>query len=107
MASLIHDSSPILQHSWQQSHNKVLHYGFRDAILSHLVTMYLNLERGNAVVVTSSGHWPGRETGGNSSQPRWARREVRRWPAFKRGGRGTWAGTRETRAKRQSLALVM
>ena len=38
MASLIHDTSPILRHSLQQGHNKGLHYGFRDAILSHLVT---------------------------------------------------------------------
>ena len=36
MASLI----PVLRHSWQESHNKGLYYGFRDAILSFLVTMY-------------------------------------------------------------------
>ena len=36
MASLIHDTSPILRHSLQQSHNKGLYYGFRDAILSRL-----------------------------------------------------------------------
>ena len=30
MASLIHDTSPILRHSLQQSHNKGLYYGFRD-----------------------------------------------------------------------------
>ena len=39
MASLIHDTSPILRHSLQQSHNKGLYYGFRDAILSGLVTI--------------------------------------------------------------------
>ena len=39
MASLIHDTSPILRHSLQQSHNKGLYYGFRDAILSRLVTI--------------------------------------------------------------------
>ena len=38
MASLIHDTSPTLRHSLQQSHNKGLYYGFRDAILSRLVT---------------------------------------------------------------------
>ena len=37
MASLIHDISPILRHSLQQSHNMGLYYGFRDAILSRLV----------------------------------------------------------------------
>ena len=37
MASLIHDKSPTLRHSLQQSHNKGLYYGFRDAILSDLV----------------------------------------------------------------------
>ena len=31
MASLIHDISPTLRHSLQQSHNKGLYYGFRDA----------------------------------------------------------------------------
>ena len=36
--SLIHDTSPILRHSLQQSHNKCLYYGFRDAIVSRLVT---------------------------------------------------------------------
>ena len=40
MASLIHDTSPTLRHSLQQSHNKGLYYGFRDAILSRLVTMH-------------------------------------------------------------------
>ena len=39
MASPIHDTSPILRHSLQQSHNKGLCYGFRDAILSRLVTI--------------------------------------------------------------------
>ena len=34
------DTSPILRHSLQQSHNKCLYYGFRDAILSRLVTMH-------------------------------------------------------------------
>ena len=43
MASLIHDTSPILRHSLQQSHNKGLHYGFRDAILSRLVTIIKRL----------------------------------------------------------------
>ena len=43
MASLIHDTSPILQHSLQQSHNKGLYYGFRDAILSRLVTIIKRL----------------------------------------------------------------
>ena len=33
IASLIHDTSPILRYSLQQSHNKDLYYGFRDAIL--------------------------------------------------------------------------
>ena len=32
MSSLIHDTSPTLRHSLQQSHNKGLYYGFRDAI---------------------------------------------------------------------------
>ena len=36
MASLIHDTSPTLRHSLQQSHNKGLYYGFRDAILSRI-----------------------------------------------------------------------
>ena len=40
MTSLIHDTSPILRHSLQQSHNKGLYYGFRVAILSRLVTMH-------------------------------------------------------------------
>ena len=35
MASLIHDTSPTLRHGLQQSHNKGLYYGFRDAILSY------------------------------------------------------------------------
>ena len=43
MASLIHDTSPILRHSLQQSHNKGLYYGFRDAILSRLVTIIKRL----------------------------------------------------------------
>ena len=43
MASLIHDTSPILRHSLQQSHNKGLHYGFRDAIFSRLVTIIKRL----------------------------------------------------------------
>ena len=43
MAYLIHDTSPILRHSLQQSHNKGLCYGFRDAILSHLVTIIKRL----------------------------------------------------------------
>ena len=33
VASLIHDTSPTLRHSLQQSHNKGLYYGFRDAIV--------------------------------------------------------------------------
>ena len=43
MASLIHDTSLILRHSLQQSHNKGLYYGFRDAILSRLVTIIKRL----------------------------------------------------------------
>ena len=43
MASLIHDTSPILRHSLQQSHNKGLYYGFRDAILSRFVTIIKRL----------------------------------------------------------------
>ena len=43
MVSLIHDTSPILQHSLQQSHNKGLYCGFRDTILSRLVTMIKRL----------------------------------------------------------------
>ena len=43
MASLIHDISPTLGHSLQQSHNKGLYYGFRDAILSRLVTIIKRL----------------------------------------------------------------
>ena len=43
MASLIPDRSPTLRHSLQQSHNKVLYYGFRDAILSRLVTIIKRL----------------------------------------------------------------
>ena len=39
MASLIHDTSPTLRHSLQQSHNKGLYCGFGDAILSRLVTI--------------------------------------------------------------------
>ena len=39
MASLIHDTSPTLRHGLQQSHNKGLYYGFRDAVLSRLVTI--------------------------------------------------------------------
>ena len=33
MASVIHDTSPILRHSLQHSHNKGLYYGFREAML--------------------------------------------------------------------------
>ena len=40
MVSLIHDTSPILRHGLQESHNKGLYYGFRDVILSRLVTMH-------------------------------------------------------------------
>ena len=43
MASLIHDTSPTLRHSLQQSHNKGLYYGFRDAKLSRLVTIIKRL----------------------------------------------------------------
>ena len=43
MASLIHDTNPVLRHSMQQSHNKGLYYGFRDAILSRLVTIIKRL----------------------------------------------------------------
>ena len=43
MASLIHDTSPTLRHSLQQSHNKGLYYGFKDAILSCLVTIIKRL----------------------------------------------------------------
>ena len=43
MASLIHDTSPTLRHSLQQSPNKGLYYGFRDAILSRLVTIIKSL----------------------------------------------------------------
>ena len=43
MVSLIHDTSPILRHSLQQSHNKGLYYGFRDTILYCLVTMIKRL----------------------------------------------------------------
>ena len=47
MASLIHDTSPILRHSLQQSHNKGSpyydFYGFRDTILSRLVTIIKSL----------------------------------------------------------------
>ena len=43
MASLIHDTSPTLRHSLQESHNKGLYYGFREAILSRLVTIIKRL----------------------------------------------------------------
>ena len=45
MAFLFHDTctSPILRHSLLPSHNKALYYGFRDAILSRLVTIVLSL----------------------------------------------------------------
>ena len=43
MSSLIHDTSPTLGHSLQQSHNKGLYYRFRDAILSRLVTIIKRL----------------------------------------------------------------
>ena len=43
MSSLIHDTSPTLRHSLQQSHNKGLYYGFRDAILSRLVIIIKRL----------------------------------------------------------------
>ena len=43
MASLIHDTSPILIHSLQQSHNKGLYYGFRDVTLSRLVIIIKHL----------------------------------------------------------------
>ena len=43
MASLIHTTSPILRHNLQQSRNKGLYYGFRDAILSRLVTIIKRL----------------------------------------------------------------
>ena len=47
MASLIHDTSPTLRHSLQQSHNKGLYYGFRDAILTRLVTIQDIPDTGN------------------------------------------------------------
>ena len=37
------DTSPTLRHSLQQSHNKGLYYGFRDAILSRLLTIIKRL----------------------------------------------------------------
>ena len=33
MASLIHDTSPILRHSLQQSHNKDLYHGLVDKVI--------------------------------------------------------------------------
>ena len=42
MASLIHDTSPILRHSLQQSHNKGLYYGFRDAIYMYFFNNDIN-----------------------------------------------------------------
>ena len=41
MASLIHDTSHVLRHNLQQSHNKGLYYGFRDAILSPFTFLLL------------------------------------------------------------------
>ena len=43
-ASLIHDTSPTLRHSLQQSHNKGMYYGFRDSVLSRLVTIIKALQ---------------------------------------------------------------
>ena len=40
MASLIHDTSPVIRHIL---HNKGLYYGFRDAVLSRLVTIIKRL----------------------------------------------------------------
>ena len=53
MASLIRYTSPVLRHSLQQSHNKGLYYGFRDAILFRLVTII------NATAVTCTWAAPG------------------------------------------------
>ena len=55
MASLIHDTSPTSRHSLQQSHNKGLYYGFRDAILSHLVTIIKRLAH-HAVYLKGHDH---------------------------------------------------
>ena len=52
MSSLIHDTSPTLRHSLQQSHNKGLYYGFRDAILSRLVTIIKRLVHHAACLVS-------------------------------------------------------
>ena len=54
MASLIHDTSPTLRHSLQQSHNKGLYYGFRDAILSRLVTIIKRLVHHAVYCITLS-----------------------------------------------------
>ena len=55
MASLIHDTSPTLRHSLQQSHNKGLYYGFRDAILSRLVTIIKRLVHHAVYCISLSG----------------------------------------------------
>ena len=58
MASLIHDAFPTLRHSLQQSHNKGLYYGFRDAILSRLVTIKLlkNPENFDCTIFSSESY---------------------------------------------------
>ena len=53
MASLIHDTSPTLRHSLQQSHNEGLYFVFRDAILSRLVTIIKRLVHHALYIVTN------------------------------------------------------
>ena len=62
MASLIHNISPTLRHRLQQSHNKGLYYGFRDTILSRLVTIIKCL-------VHHAGADPGGALGAEASPP--------------------------------------
>ena len=51
MASLIHDTSPILRHSLQQSHNKGLYYGFRDAIRTFSFGHYHQARRASCSIL--------------------------------------------------------
>ena len=54
MASLIHDTIPIIRHSLQQSDYKGLYYGFSDAKLSGLVTIIKRLVHHAVYCISSS-----------------------------------------------------
>ena len=55
MASLIHDTSPILRHSWQKN-NKGLYYGFKDAIpflIYHSIVSYHCFTAFSSVIIVN------------------------------------------------------